>query len=55
MLAKGRDDVDAGSGAEVMAQLLAFVEQTADFVGVSDPWGRILFLNPPRRSAWRCR
>src|SRR5438552_6715712 len=29
-----------------MAQLLAFVEQTADFVGVSDPWGRILYLNP---------
>jgi len=33
-------------GAEVMAQLLAFVEQTGDFVGVSDPWGRILYLNP---------
>src|SRR5205807_63645 len=29
-----------------MAQLLTFVEQTADFVGVSDPWGRILYLNP---------
>jgi diguanylate cyclase (GGDEF)-like protein len=32
--------------AEVLAQLLAFVEQTTDFVGVSDPWGRIQYLNP---------
>ena len=38
--------MDSASDAEVMAQLLAFVEQTADFVGVSDPWGRILYLNP---------
>src|SRR4051812_29976298 len=34
---------------EVVAQLLAFVEQTTDFVGVSDPWGRILYLNPAAR------
>jgi EAL domain-containing protein (putative c-di-GMP-specific phosphodiesterase class I)/GGDEF domain-containing protein len=32
--------------ADVVAQLVSFVELTADFVGVSDPWGRILYLNP---------
>jgi len=30
----------------VTSGLLAFAEQTTDFVGVSDPWGRILYLNP---------
>ena len=39
----------AGVDAEVLAQLLAFVEQTTDVVGVSDPWGRILYLNPAAR------
>jgi len=37
--------VDPDRDAEVMAQLLVFAEQTPDFVGVSDPWGRIIFLN----------
>ena len=35
--------------AEVSAQLLLFAEQTADFVGVADPWGRVLYLNPAAR------
>jgi diguanylate cyclase (GGDEF)-like protein len=35
--------------AEVSAQLLAFAEQTTDFVGVADPWGRVLYLNPAAR------
>ena len=26
--------------------LLTYFEQTGDFVGVSDPWGRVLYLNP---------
>jgi EAL domain-containing protein (putative c-di-GMP-specific phosphodiesterase class I)/GGDEF domain-containing protein len=38
--------VDSGSGGAVLAQLGAFCEHTSDFVGVSDPWGRILYLNP---------
>ena len=38
--------MDAGVDAEVVAQLRVFAEQTSDFVGVSDPWGRILYLNP---------
>jgi len=38
--------MDPGVDAEVIAQLLTFVEQTTEFVGVSDPWGRILYLNP---------
>ena len=37
--------VDSDREAEVMAQLLVFAEQTTDFVGVSDPWGRVIFLN----------
>jgi len=37
--------VDSDREAEVMAQLLVFAEQTPDFVGVSDPWGRVIFLN----------
>jgi c-di-GMP-specific phosphodiesterase len=41
--------VDPGFGAETSARLLAFAEQTADFVGVADPWGRILYLNPAAR------
>ena len=32
--------------AEVSAQLLLFVEQTADLVGVADGWGRVLYVNP---------
>jgi diguanylate cyclase (GGDEF)-like protein/PAS domain S-box-containing protein len=32
--------------AEVSAQLRGFVEQTADFVGVADGWGRVLYVNP---------
>ena len=37
--------MDSDREAEVMAQLLVFAEQTPDFVGVSDPWGRVIFLN----------
>ena len=37
--------MDSDREAEVMAQLLVFAEQTTDFVGVSDPWGRVIFLN----------
>ena len=42
----GRWRVDPGDDAEVLAHLLTFVAQTTDFVGVSDPWGRVLYLNP---------
>jgi diguanylate cyclase (GGDEF)-like protein len=35
--------------AEIAAELLAFAEQTADFVGVTDPWGHVLYLNPAAR------
>ena len=42
----GGGQVDSGRDAEVTSGLLAFAEQTTDFVGVSDPWGRILYLNP---------
>ncbi|HTL86471.1 MAG TPA: sensor domain-containing phosphodiesterase [Acidimicrobiia bacterium] len=35
--------------AEIAAELLEFAEQTADFVGVTDPWGHILYLNPAAR------
>lgn len=38
-----------GADAEVSAQLRLFAEQTHDFVGVADPWGRILYLNPAAR------
>ena len=38
--------MERGPDAEVIAHLLKFVEQTTEFVGVSDPWGRILYLNP---------
>jgi diguanylate cyclase (GGDEF)-like protein len=41
--------MESGVDAEVLAQLLAFVEQTTDIVAVSDPWGRILYLNPAAR------
>ncbi len=41
--------MDTGLDAEVSAQLLTFVEQTRDLVGVSDPWGQILYLNPAAR------
>src|ERR1700759_3467351 len=32
--------------ADVLALLLTYFESTGDFVGVSDPWGRVLYLNP---------
>ena len=38
--------MESGDGGEIMAQLGAFCEHTSDFVGVSDPWGRIVYLNP---------
>jgi EAL domain-containing protein (putative c-di-GMP-specific phosphodiesterase class I)/GGDEF domain-containing protein len=41
--------LDAGGDAEISAQLLLFAEQTTDFVGVADPWGRVLYLNPAAR------
>ena len=41
--------MDPGFGAEISSRLLAFAEQTADFVGVADAWGRILYLNPAAR------
>jgi EAL domain-containing protein (putative c-di-GMP-specific phosphodiesterase class I)/GGDEF domain-containing protein len=41
--------VDSGVNAEIAAQLLEFAEQTADFVGITDPWGRIQYLNPAAR------
>ena len=41
--------MDPGFGAEISGRLLAFAERTADFVGVADPWGRILYLNPAAR------
>jgi EAL domain-containing protein (putative c-di-GMP-specific phosphodiesterase class I)/GGDEF domain-containing protein len=45
----GGDRLDPGVRAEIAAQLLGFAEQTTDFVGVTDPWGRILYLNPAAR------
>ncbi len=41
--------MESGLGGEIAARLLAFAEQTADLVGVTDPWGRILYLNPAAR------
>src|SRR5215813_7739044 len=38
--------VDSGISADVAAKLQSFVEQSTDFIGVADPWGRILYLNP---------
>src|SRR5262249_60910251 len=38
--------LESGLDAEVSAQLLLFVEQTTDFVGVADGWGRVIYLNP---------
>src|SRR5262249_11561246 len=38
--------LDSGTDAEISAQLLLFVEQTRDFVGVADGWGRVLYINP---------
>jgi EAL domain-containing protein (putative c-di-GMP-specific phosphodiesterase class I) len=38
--------VESEFSADVIAKLKTFVEQTSDFVGVGDPWGRILYLNP---------
>ena len=41
--------MDSEFDPEVASQLLTFVEQTTDFVGVSDPWGRVLYLNRAAR------
>jgi c-di-GMP-specific phosphodiesterase len=41
--------LDSGHDADIAAQLFAFAEQTTEFVGVTDPWGRILYLNPAAR------
>jgi EAL domain-containing protein (putative c-di-GMP-specific phosphodiesterase class I) len=38
--------VESDFDADVVAKLTSFVEQTNDIVGVGDPWGRILYLNP---------
>src|SRR6185503_19053144 len=38
--------VESEFSADVIGKLQSFVEQTSDFVGVGDPWGRILYLNP---------
>jgi PAS domain S-box-containing protein len=41
--------LDPDRDTEISEQLRTFAEQTADFVGVTDPWGRILYLNPAAR------
>jgi EAL domain-containing protein (putative c-di-GMP-specific phosphodiesterase class I)/GGDEF domain-containing protein len=41
--------MDSDANTEIAAHLLAFAEQTKDFVGVTDPWGRVLYLNPAAR------
>ena len=41
--------MDSGADTEVSAQLRLFAEQTTNFVGVADGWGRILYLNPAAR------
>ena len=38
--------MDPRFDADVAAKLHSFVEQSSDFIGVADPWGRILYLNP---------
>jgi len=38
--------VDPRFDADVASKLQSFVEQSTDFIGVADPWGRILYLNP---------
>jgi diguanylate cyclase (GGDEF)-like protein len=38
--------MDSGIDSDVAAKLQSFVEQSSDFIGVADPWGRILYLNP---------
>jgi diguanylate cyclase (GGDEF)-like protein len=38
--------VDRGIDSDVAAKLHSFVEQSSDFIGVADPWGRILYMNP---------
>jgi EAL domain-containing protein (putative c-di-GMP-specific phosphodiesterase class I)/GGDEF domain-containing protein len=45
----GGPSLDAGADAEISAHLLRFAEQTADFVGVADGWGRVRYLNPAAR------
>ncbi len=41
--------MDSGHEADIAAELFDFAEQTTEFVGVTDPWGRILYLNPAAR------
>ena len=38
--------MDPGIDADVAAKLHSFVEQSSDVIGLADPWGRILYLNP---------
>jgi len=45
----GGGRLDPGMDAEIAAELLAFAEQTTDFVGITDPWGHVLYLNPAAR------
>jgi EAL domain-containing protein (putative c-di-GMP-specific phosphodiesterase class I) len=33
-------------GSEVVTGVLSFLERTDDVVGICDPWGRLLYLNP---------
>src|SRR6476659_525205 len=46
---RGVTGLNPGLDADIAAQLLEFAELTTDFVGVTDPWGRILYLNPAAR------
>ena len=41
--------VDSAFDPEASALWREFAEQTSDFVGISDPWGRVLYLNPAAR------
>ena len=43
------DSVDAASRDALMEQLVVFAEQTRDFVGMSDPWGQVVYLNEAAR------
>jgi EAL domain-containing protein (putative c-di-GMP-specific phosphodiesterase class I)/GGDEF domain-containing protein len=38
--------VDRHLSAEVLGFLVEFVEDSSEFVGIADTWGRILYLNP---------
>ena len=41
--------MDSAFDPEASALWREFAEQTSDFVGISDPWGRVLYLNPAAR------